>query len=744
MNNFVSITPEGRFELEGRRWFCNSVIYFGHFPGAMQNWFTEDVWPRNKERLERDFARMQQLGLNHSALFLSSPMFFEGGKPVAKGYDQLDHVIEVAKRNGVRLTLFTGPFIDTEEEYFRITGRHWEHDDKWLPPFNPALFDAYVQQVAPMAQRYRDEPTVLGYGDRIDRFHKGFDNISIPFNLKDEWASHLQTRFGTFEALREAVGGKFENEARDWNEVLLPQESRFNAGLANHLGHEYILWQKQTIGDAQARWDAEIEKRAPHQVFWTPFEGCTLDWAMLDGFTPEPRKLRAIWMEFYHWQAMRSLPVGPFEEWSHTPEVTTQKLAHESPSIYSAAYLWTRYIKLSTLCPVVVCHGARLDSPATGAITTDHQLAIVDRVNAAALAADGDGWHYWSWTDDWQSSLSHDKAQKADPTAYYWQGESMGLYDYDDHPRPVTALLSQYSAQLKRKIRAAKPAATGEVLLLSSAAQMLSLFRRMAFPTAGAVGNALFRCGVEPDYLWTARNALKLDAETLNAYKLVVIADPMFGRDARETPPLLLDYVRAGGTLYLPLADYASFEDEFGVRFESPAIRELAGVDESAAPAWPGANERCRNWPFPGQEAHEPNYDALAFPRLMWGVTDPFRAFAPVAFGTTMLGYRSLDGDRFTAVPSLKSGAEVMAVAKFDTGSKPFLYRHRVGAGTVYVNAWTNTIYRDCAPRQDFGGWEWDWILAQALETADVQDVDLTRGAGLWLRNTWGYFAHNR
>ena len=35
------------------------------------------------------------------------------------------------------------------------------------------------------------------------------------------------------------------------------------------------------------------------------------------------------------------------------------------------------------------------------------EAAIIDRVNTALLNADGDGWHYWSWTDDWQSSLAH-------------------------------------------------------------------------------------------------------------------------------------------------------------------------------------------------------------------------------------------------------------------------------------------------------------------------------------------------
>ena len=40
-----------------------------------------------------------------------------------------------------------GPFIDNADEYFRITGRQWEHGNHWLPSFNPALFDAYLDDV---------------------------------------------------------------------------------------------------------------------------------------------------------------------------------------------------------------------------------------------------------------------------------------------------------------------------------------------------------------------------------------------------------------------------------------------------------------------------------------------------------------------------------------------------------------------------------------------------------------------
>lgn len=740
MREFVRINPQGQFELEGKRWYCNSVIYFGHYPGAMQNWLTDKAWAMNEPRLENDFSAMQELGINHAPLFLTNDMFFENGIPVEEGFDRLDSVIDIAKKHDVRLTFFSGPFIDNPDEYRRITGREWNYGNHWLPSFNEALFEAYVMQMRPLCERYKNEPAVLGFGDRIDRFHKGFDNLTIPFNLKEEWSAFLKARYGTIENLRDAMGGSLENEAKDFNQVLLPQESKFNASLKNPLAYDYILWQKKTIGDTQARWDAEMMKIAPRQVFWTPFEGCTLDWAMLDGFTPETGKLQAIWMEYYHWQAVRTYPVGPFEEWAHTREFVTHRMHHESPTIYNTAYIMTRYVKLSTMRPVVICHGSRLDAPTSGAETETEQLANIDRVNAACLAADADGWHYWCFTDDWQSSLAHAKAQKTTPHEMYWQGESMGLFDYDGHPRPAASLARLYSDELQRRTRRNRPAKKSEVLLLNSAAVMYSLFRRMATPTAAAMNGALLRMGVECDYLWTAQNDVRISQATLDSYKCIVIADHIYARDFNDMPDKLLSYVKNGGTLYYAMDRWDGFADEHGVPFDSPAMHTLSGADADGLKDWPGASTPCRNWPFPGETPNEPNYDALAVPRLHWGICPDFRLRAPIAQTQQWLGFRSYDEDRFTSVPGLVSGAEVIAVGKFNNGSKPFIYRHKIGKGWVYVNAWTNNVFRDSNRHPDYGGWEYDWLLTLPLESAEIDDRDLTAGASLWLRNTWGYF----
>ena len=59
MKNFVTITDNGRFELNGKRWMCNSVVYFCHYPGAMLLNPSDDTnWSRNEAMLDQDFGAM--------------------------------------------------------------------------------------------------------------------------------------------------------------------------------------------------------------------------------------------------------------------------------------------------------------------------------------------------------------------------------------------------------------------------------------------------------------------------------------------------------------------------------------------------------------------------------------------------------------------------------------------------------------------------------------------------------------
>lgn len=743
MKSFVTINPKGQFTLDGRRWFCNSTIYYGRFPGACgTDWWRDGGWERFERDVDADFAAMATVGLNHAAMFFHNDMFFADGRVKEQGLERLDRIVAAAKAAGMRISLFIGPFIDSPAVYRQITGETWAHDNRFLPSFNPALHRAYVLQMLPFARRYRNEPTVMAYTDRIDRFHKGFDNVTIPFNLKEEWRAHLQGKFGAFGEFVKAMGGAdaLENHPRDWDEVLLPQESRWNASLRNPLGYEYILWQKQSIGRAQARFDAEIRKAAPKQFVWTPFEGNTNTWAMLDGFSPETKQLQAIWMEYYFFEMTRPSYVQPFEEWVHTREICHRRLSHEIPVVYNTAYLMARFLKLTVQQPVVICHGGWIDSPAYGTETAEHQVAIIDRVNAACLAADADGWHYWNWRDDHASWMAHAQERFEDPTGNWFHGESLGMHDFKGYPRPVVALVTRYARECARRAAADRPVKQSDVLVLSSSPRMYNLFRRLALPTAAAVNGALARLGVEPDYLWSSQNDIEISQSTLNRYRFVVIADNLYERDYRTMPDKLLRYVRQGGVLYFPLDRWDSFRDEHGVPFRSAALTRLSGVDPDGWREWPGWNCACQSWPFPTPASQEANLDIQAFPRLPWGICPAFRHLTPVPEKLQLLGFRSTDDDTFTPVPGLVAGAEVIAVGKFPAGTRPFVYRHRLGKGWVYVNAWTNNVFRDSESRQDYGGWEYDWILDIPLATSGARDVDLTRGPGFWLRNTWGYF----
>ena len=743
MKNFVRVNPKGQFELDGQRWFCNSTIYYGRYPGSCgPDWWRDGRWELNAAEFDRDFAGMAAVGINHAAMFFHNDMFFDDGNIIPGSMERMDIIVAAAKRAGIRISIFLGPFIDSPTAYKQITGRVWEMDNRWLPSFNPTLHEAYVLQIKPFAERYCNEPTVMALTDRIDRFHKGFDNVAIPFNLKEEWHGWLEQRYGSFNSFTEAMGGPdvLENRPKNYGEVLLPQESVWSGSLKNPLSYDYILMQKKSIGDAHARFDAEIKKFAPKQFIWTPFEGNTNTWAMLDGFSPETKKLQAIWMEYYFFEMTRPSYVQPFEEWVHTLEIHHARLSHQLPVVYHAAYLMARYLKLSVQQPVVICHGGWQDSPAYGTETLEHQTAIIDRVNAACLAADADGWHYWNWRDDNASWAGKQQERFENPTQYFFQGESLGMNDFNGFPKPVISLVSRYSREASRRAENDLPVKKSDALLLSSSPRMYSLFRRMALPTACAVNGAFVRNGVEPDYLWSAQNELQISQETLNTYRMVAIADNMYERDFKEMPEKLLAYVEQGGTLYLPLDVWESFKDEHGVIYKNAALTRLSGVDPNGVEDWPNAKIPATNWPYPTPASQEANMDVQAFPRLSWGICPDFRHLAAYPEKLSLLGFRSTDDDIFTPVPALVNGAEVIAVGKFPAGSRPLFYRHQIGKGWVYVNAWTNNVFRDCETRQDYGGWEFDWMIDIPLMTSKVRDADLTKGASIWLRNTWGYF----
>ena len=100
----------------------------------------------------------------------------------------------------------------------------------------------------------------------------------------------------------------------------------------------------------------------------------------------------------------------------------------------------------------------------------------------------------------------------------------------------------------------------------------------------------------------------------------------------------------------------------------------------------------CRSWPLLTLELREPGWSVQAAPRVHSGICPQFLSPRSRRPARQTSGFRSLDGDTFTRVPGLVESAEAIAVAKFPTGSLPLLYRHRLGKGTVYVNAWDEHV----------------------------------------------------
>ena len=117
------------------------------------------MWRRwNPQQVERDFARMHELGFNACRTFLLWPDFMPTPDRVEPSMlERLDHLLGLAERYdvGVLLTLFVG----------HMSGENWdvpwrEGRDFWSDPWLVAQQRAYVST---LARRYRNARSLLAW-----------------------------------------------------------------------------------------------------------------------------------------------------------------------------------------------------------------------------------------------------------------------------------------------------------------------------------------------------------------------------------------------------------------------------------------------------------------------------------------------------------------------------------------------------------------------------------------------------
>jgi hypothetical protein len=727
MAEFVHINERGDMELGGRRHYLNCAVYYGRWPHeCVSQWFDDSVWAKNRAALEPDFSTMEALGLNSIGLFIRAEDVIAQGQ-LTSNIERLDEVIATAGRHGVRTIIFPGPFIDNPEIYREMTGQEAPADLAcWHPTHSPALFDAYVHVMGLLAERYRREPDVLGYMDRIDRLVYTFSRRGTRPGLDHLWQEWLERRYPTFADFQEAHPDLRE-KPQSFGEVKLPQDFPDGFSTRDSRAYEYSLMQRTLVGEAQNRFDREIKRLAPEQIMWTPFEGCCLMNPVLDGYLPAPNVLEAIWAEYYpstgFGEAYRVHLTNADRDYLLLHEFDVPRL----PAYTAQAYLISRWLKTTSKCPIILCQGHIMEPERAESPWEYEHRTLIDRTNRAILQSGADGWAYWCWSDDpYSLTASADQAATA-RHRYRKQGETMGLMRWDGTLRPAAITARDYSRLLENP-PALHPRLASEALLLLPEPIMMIEQASLALETATGVTAALLRSGVLPEVRWTATPYQPLGLDELRRYPLVVLGDRYYTRDRRELPATLRDYVRDGGVLLWAVHDTETLEDELGRPQAQPALRELAGCSGPPAKLWPVGE-------------------------VQWYIHDGFEYVNSPLFGRHRC---QLESESFTWLYPDAPGTELIASAKFAEGPEtpgtgsfgypaaggaleqpsganaPLFYRIPLGAGWIYIFTWTFNVFRDDRAAMHYGGSGWDWLLRLPLQSAGiVPDLTLELGAPL-------------
>ncbi len=692
MASFVTTDDRGNFVLDGRPWFLHGATYFGHRPGTCgADWMGEN-FAHNARFFERDFGTMRELGLNTASIFVPARAFFVGLDPAEKRFEQLHAVLDRLGEFGLRAILYAR----------RALGREaWcaEHgvdpaQGMWHPAVNPHAEQYSIDECKAFRERFAGRAEILGWATSVGRFFR-YDFSAPP--VRDAWAAWLRERFdGDFGRLRELFDlGPAEGT---WEEVLMPTEMEPYFNEDNPRSFEFALMQQVLCCRSSARITQAVRPAVPNHLIINDVEGCCFSMGHLTALVPEMLAADALWHECYNWEGLRSFHFGDGPpRWMKEP--VADKPAVEILCAAGYVQMLTRWCRRSGK-PVIICHGVDIGEKRRGTYTEDDQRLLISRYNAFAVASGAHGINYWCWNDD-ELSKTYTRqfgveftvdtpAQKKD---YQQAGETMGLVRYDGSQRPACEDVRELSRRMRGR-PAEEP--RREVLVLFPCPMFQSVHRYRSNLTGFAILTSLAREGIAGDVAMTSAGEDVVRLDHLTPFRLVIIGAPEYTRDHERVPELLVQYVEGGGTLLLPLAERDRLQDPYVKWRGAPALAKLAGAARVL-----GREETARIDRVASAHAA---FDASATPSWELAMDEPatFTRVEPAA------------------------GAEVLVRA----GTGPLLYRHRLGAGAVYVFTWNLDVLLFRGGRIDYGGGHWGWLwrgLAREIGLACDPDGPLAR-----------------
>jgi hypothetical protein len=685
--SFVATDGLGNFTLDGRPHFLHAAVYFGRRPGTCgADWMGEN-FGHNLAFMDRDFATMNELGINTLGLFVPARHSFDGLAPMPERLDQLHAVLDKMAEHDLRAIVWASRGI-SKDVWCAAHGID-PNETPWHPAVNPHAEDLVVASATAWRRHFADRPEVLGWDTGVGRFFRyGF--TAEP--LRAPWAAWLRERFGgDFARVRELFGLGPDEAA--WEGVRTPVETEPYFNEENPRSFEFALMQEVLCRRASARVNERLRPVTPRQLIVEAMEGCCFSTGHLTTIVPEMITADALWLECYHWEGLRShhLVDEAGLRWMKEPVA-------EKPSagiINAAGYvqMLTRWMQRSGKA-IIMCHGCDIGEKRRGVRSEQDQAQLLRRYNTFFHASGGHGIAYWCWSDDELSrtftrtfGVEYDSLTPDEQKKYPQAGETMGIVRYDGSLRPVTDHIRGLSKRLRGRARVQTPA---QVLVLFPCPMLQSLHRYRSNVTGFGIFTSLARQGILAEAAMTSAGEELLRPETLAPYRLLILGANEYVRDHPEVPGLLVDYVEAGGALLLPLGAPATLADPYVKRRRAPALRRLSGCARLLGRRPANAVEDVRG--------EHPAFEPSATPSWALEMDEQ----------PTLTRVRPVDG------------AEVLARA----GKAPLLYRHRLGKGTVYVFTWNLDVFVWRGAEVDYAGGHWDWLWrGLAAELGLKQDL---------------------
>ena len=709
----------GQFVRDGRRFVPFGPVYFARKPGTCGGpFFDDEWWPEARSFVERDFARMAEIGCNLVVPFVKTTRFYAKGQPVEKMFERFDDLLRIADKNG--LYVFPLPNCPIDVAYENLMGKPYEPDPQYPHKHmsvNPHIFDMKLKEMLIWGKRYGQVPALLGIlggagGGRLWTGYAGYapgepeGRELLP--VKKTWQQWLKLHYrDDFAAFLKSHPQLPENP-KSWDDVALPVEVEGQFTEDDSRTYDFLAFTAHASATAQTKLCEIVQRETPGLLLSGGAEGCEFERGPMEALIPGINNVPILWLEAYQFNMTHSTHTHPDWERRHFFEPTTGKLAIDMLNPITEAWERTRYLKAaSPNSALMLCHGTVLESLIRWTPEPRDQRIIFERLHRCYLDAGADGIGFWCWTDDETSA-------RPEPEYFFREGESMGFIDLAGAWRPVARRAAVYAKAMTNP-----PRVSQDVLQLLVTPQMMGLDRIDGLTTAACLTSALARLGVAPEVKYTYWKGNEgIPVEELLPFKMVVLSADEYRKDFTCMPGVLCKYVEAGGRLVLAMGTVDTLL--------SPTHEPLPNADLA----------RLLGSPKIGATNHQ--HHTFWSASVRWRLRDDFLPYWDRRRGRWMPGR----GEKRMTFKWVQPPSEARVLAEAvvpmppadpnafygwsnfqlvgENAWHPFLYRHTLGKGAVYVITYSMNIFRSHLDEIDVQRDDWDWILQAAIDDAGV------------------------